>query len=137
MSHGFSEKALREQEPLIQEYCDLLMKRFYESCDNGTKMVDMVEWYNVRIGESDAMNDHKANSATFSSSHSTSLAHSHLANRLAVWQTAGTILGSLRFLKMSKPAATSDALLTILYLTQFCSLSFLLGSNDGAKSTKQ
>jgi hypothetical protein len=47
VSHGFSERALREQEPLIQSYCDLLMKRLYEHSKGGTEMVDMVQWYNV------------------------------------------------------------------------------------------
>lgn len=47
VSHGFSEKALREQEPLIQTYCDLLMKRLYEHSKDGTEKVDMVQWYNV------------------------------------------------------------------------------------------
>ena len=51
MSHGFSEKALREQEPLIQSYCDLLMKQLYRHCDHGSKMVDIVKWYNVRDRE--------------------------------------------------------------------------------------
>jgi cytochrome P450 len=51
VSHGFSEKALREQEPLIQSYCDLLMKQLHHHCDNGNKMVDLVKWYNVRDPE--------------------------------------------------------------------------------------
>ena len=47
VSHGFSERALREQEPLIQSYCDLMMKRLYVNCKGGNEMVDMVLWYNV------------------------------------------------------------------------------------------
>ena len=47
VSHGFSERALREQEPLIQSYCDLMLKRVYENCKGGSEMVDMVQWYNV------------------------------------------------------------------------------------------
>lgn len=47
VSHGFSEKALRLQELLIQQYCDLLMKRLRENCKDGTEMIDMVSWYNV------------------------------------------------------------------------------------------
>ena len=47
VSHGFSERALREQEPLIQSYCDLLMKNLYEHSQGGNEMVDMVQWYNV------------------------------------------------------------------------------------------
>lgn len=47
VSHGFSEKALREQEPIIQEYADLLMSRVYRSGESGQQYVDMVKWYNV------------------------------------------------------------------------------------------
>lgn len=43
LSHAFSEKALRDQEPLIKEYVDLLLNRLHE---NSSKVVDMVAWYN-------------------------------------------------------------------------------------------
>lgn len=32
LSHGFSEKSMREQEPIIKQYIDLLMKRLREQC---------------------------------------------------------------------------------------------------------
>lgn len=32
LSHGFSEKSMREQEPIIKEYIDLLMMRLKEQC---------------------------------------------------------------------------------------------------------
>ena len=52
LSHGFSERALREQEPMIQQYIDLLIKRLNEQCGSkeGKKQtsdpLDMVLWYN-------------------------------------------------------------------------------------------
>jgi len=44
ISNAFSEKAMREQEPLIQTYVDLLIQRLRENC--GDKPIDMVKWYN-------------------------------------------------------------------------------------------
>ncbi|EFX04804.1 cytochrome p450 monooxygenase [Grosmannia clavigera kw1407] len=32
LSHGFSERAMREQEPIIKSYVDLLIQRLYENC---------------------------------------------------------------------------------------------------------
>lgn len=46
IAHAFSEKALRQQEPLIKGYVDLLIKRLRENCDNGKAKVDIVSWYN-------------------------------------------------------------------------------------------
>ena len=43
ISHAFSEKALRDQEPLIQMYVDLLVQRLKET---GSKPTDLVSWYN-------------------------------------------------------------------------------------------
>lgn len=43
LAHAFSDKALREQEPLIKEYVDLLMQRLRER--DGEK-VDLVAWFN-------------------------------------------------------------------------------------------
>lgn len=48
LSYGFSEKALREQEPLIQEYCDLLINRLEGLRVKGEE-IDMVKWYNVSL----------------------------------------------------------------------------------------
>jgi len=45
MSRGFSEAALREQEPIITGYVDLLMRRLRESSKEG-KLVEMVSWLN-------------------------------------------------------------------------------------------
>ncbi|KAF4301045.1 Cytochrome P450 [Botryosphaeria dothidea] len=44
-SHAFSDKALREQEPLIQRYIDLLVQRLHEKTAAGAD-VDMVRYYN-------------------------------------------------------------------------------------------
>jgi len=47
LSHAFSEKALREQEPLIKSYIDLLMKRLHEEVQGPSKgKVDLVRWLN-------------------------------------------------------------------------------------------
>lgn len=43
LAHAFSEKAVREQEPLIQEYVDLLMSSLHEAADEGPQ--NMVSWY--------------------------------------------------------------------------------------------
>jgi len=43
LSHAFSEKSLREQEPLIKHYIDLLISRLHETCKNTQ---DMASWFN-------------------------------------------------------------------------------------------
>lgn len=52
LGHGFSEKALREQEHLISQYLQLLISqllisRLYEQSSKGDGVVDIVSWYNV------------------------------------------------------------------------------------------
>lgn len=47
LAHGFSDKALRAQEALIQRYVNVLMSKLHEHGQNGTKALDLVEWYNV------------------------------------------------------------------------------------------
>ncbi|OBT98661.2 hypothetical protein VE01_03550 [Pseudogymnoascus verrucosus] len=44
IAHAFSDKALREQEPLIKGYVDLLIQRLHERSSTGP--LDMVAWYN-------------------------------------------------------------------------------------------
>lgn len=47
--HGFSEKALREQEPLIQSYVDLFMTRLLQKTAEarlGTATVNIAQWFN-------------------------------------------------------------------------------------------
>ncbi|KAI6090278.1 cytochrome P450 [Hypoxylon rubiginosum] len=46
LSHGFSDKSMREQEPIIGSYVDLLIQRIYENSKNGTVALDMRNWYN-------------------------------------------------------------------------------------------
>ena len=43
VAHGFSEKALREQEPLILEYVDLLIRSLHEAAEEAPQ--NMVSWY--------------------------------------------------------------------------------------------
>jgi len=45
MSRGFSDAALREQQPLVIDYVNLLMKRLHEETDKGNP-VEMVSWFN-------------------------------------------------------------------------------------------
>ena len=46
LSHAFSEKGLREQEPLIKIYIDLLIEKLHDVAASGEK-TDMVKWYNL------------------------------------------------------------------------------------------
>lgn len=46
MTRGFSDAALRAQEPLIKSYVDLLIQRLSDRAAKG-EIVDMVAWYNV------------------------------------------------------------------------------------------
>lgn len=52
-AHGFSEKAMREQEGVLKGFVDVLFARLGEVGEGG-RPVDVVQWYNVsllRIGE--------------------------------------------------------------------------------------
>jgi cytochrome P450 len=44
LAHGFSEKAIREQEPLLLQYINLLIRGLHENAEDGPQ--DMVAWYN-------------------------------------------------------------------------------------------
>lgn len=46
LSHAFSDKALREQEPLIQGLIDLLIDRLHEEVAANKPAVDIMRWYN-------------------------------------------------------------------------------------------
>ncbi|KAI9754984.1 MAG: hypothetical protein M4579_004458 [Chaenotheca gracillima] len=47
VSHAFSEKALKEMEPVIRSYVDLLIERLHEVTQKSAGApVDMVKWYN-------------------------------------------------------------------------------------------
>ena len=45
LSHAFSDKALRAQEPLLASYVDLLIHRLMEQAEKGAE-VDIMRWYN-------------------------------------------------------------------------------------------
>ncbi|KZL75635.1 cytochrome p450 [Colletotrichum incanum] len=45
LSHGFSDRSLREQEPLITKYVDLFIQRLYENGTDG-EATDLMAWYN-------------------------------------------------------------------------------------------
>lgn len=47
LSHAFSEKSLREQEPLMKEYVDLLIAKLKGIAESGyNNRADLVSWYN-------------------------------------------------------------------------------------------
>ncbi|KAI9820769.1 MAG: hypothetical protein M1827_005139 [Pycnora praestabilis] len=47
LDHAFTQKALREQEPYIQKYVDVLMSRLEERAISPNKCsIDLVQWYN-------------------------------------------------------------------------------------------
>ncbi|GAB1321058.1 Isotrichodermin C-15 hydroxylase [Madurella fahalii] len=46
IAHGFSDRAMREQEPRIQRYVDILVKGLRETGEEGKKPLDLVKWYN-------------------------------------------------------------------------------------------
>ncbi|KAJ8121620.1 hypothetical protein ONZ43_g1973 [Nemania bipapillata] len=46
LSHGFSDASMRQQEPEIMKYVDLLIQRLHEECDRGRKALNLEAWYN-------------------------------------------------------------------------------------------
>lgn len=46
LAHGFSDRSMRKQEPIIKSYIDLLMQRLRENSDGGKQPLDMCMWYN-------------------------------------------------------------------------------------------
>lgn len=46
LAHGFSERSLRGQEPIIGAYVDLLVKRLHENAEGGARPLNMREWLN-------------------------------------------------------------------------------------------
>ena len=45
LAHAFSEGALREQEPILQSYINLFIRKLGNDATNQGKVVDLVEWY--------------------------------------------------------------------------------------------
>ncbi|KAK2590547.1 hypothetical protein QQS21_011766 [Conoideocrella luteorostrata] len=46
LSHGFSDKSMREQEPRIVQFVDLLISRLHHWCNDGNTALRMDSWYN-------------------------------------------------------------------------------------------
>ncbi|KAI1366094.1 isotrichodermin C-15 hydroxylase [Xylaria arbuscula] len=46
LSHGFSDAAMREQEPEIVKYVDLLIERLHQECGQGKEILNIEAWYN-------------------------------------------------------------------------------------------
>lgn len=47
LGHGFSERSLREQEPILKEYINTLFHRLDKECQNGEQPLDIASWFNV------------------------------------------------------------------------------------------
>lgn len=45
LSNGFSDKSMREQEPMITRYVDLLTDRLHQNCGDGKNEIDISHWY--------------------------------------------------------------------------------------------
>lgn len=45
VSHGFTEKALRDQEPILTRYFDLLIEKLHDKCTKGP--VDLSFFFNL------------------------------------------------------------------------------------------
>lgn len=43
LAHGFSDRSLREQQPIIKRYIDMLVQRLHENSTAGSETVDMVK----------------------------------------------------------------------------------------------
>ncbi|RYP71152.1 hypothetical protein DL769_004740 [Monosporascus sp. CRB-8-3] len=46
LSHGFSDASMRQQEPLVARYVDLLVERLGRECRGGARPLNMEAWYN-------------------------------------------------------------------------------------------
>ncbi|KXH65979.1 cytochrome P450 [Colletotrichum salicis] len=46
VSPYFSDRGMKEQEPVIGGYVDLLLRRLHENCDDGTRALDLRDWFN-------------------------------------------------------------------------------------------
>lgn len=46
LAHGFSEKSMRDQEPIIKQYVDLLIQKLQGHCKVSTDPVVLSDWYN-------------------------------------------------------------------------------------------
>ena len=68
LSHAFSDKALREQERIIQSFVDLLVHRLKEQVEQHRPVVDMSQWYDFTtfdvITDLTFVNQHTASATT-------------------------------------------------------------------------
>lgn len=48
LAHGFSERSLRAQETVLQEYLGVLFQKLQENSQDGAAPIDILKWYNVR-----------------------------------------------------------------------------------------
>ncbi|ETS74389.1 hypothetical protein PFICI_14255 [Pestalotiopsis fici W106-1] len=46
MSHGFSDRSMQAQQPIINQYIDLFIQRIHEHCFGSEKPVDLAAWFN-------------------------------------------------------------------------------------------
>ncbi|KAF7539526.1 hypothetical protein G7054_g2049 [Neopestalotiopsis clavispora] len=46
MSHGFSDRSMQAQQPIINQYIDLFIQRRHEHCFGSEKPVDLAAWFN-------------------------------------------------------------------------------------------
>ncbi|KAI0551013.1 averantin oxidoreductase [Xylaria curta] len=49
LANGFSEKSLREQEPVLKGYIDTLFRRLHDECRNGEQPIDIMSLYNYLV----------------------------------------------------------------------------------------
>lgn len=48
LSNAFSEKSMKEQEPIIKSYINLLIERLHErAAENNPEGTDLIRWFNV------------------------------------------------------------------------------------------
>ena len=45
LNHAFSDRALREHEPVVEGYVNLLVNQLHEQIQGGTAKVDLLDWY--------------------------------------------------------------------------------------------
>jgi cytochrome P450 len=47
LSNTFSDRTLKEQEYVLHDFANLLIKKLHEECEEGKKPLNMVDWWNV------------------------------------------------------------------------------------------
>ncbi|KAI0433165.1 averantin oxidoreductase [Xylaria sp. FL1042] len=49
LAHGFAETSLRNQEPVLKEFIDTMIRRLHEEGRNGEQSLDIMSWYNFLV----------------------------------------------------------------------------------------